>query len=403
MMDNVALALVSIPAGLFVFSLIIVIHELGHFWVARACGVKVEAFSIGFGSTLVSWRDKHGVLWRIAALPLGGYVRFFGDASGASNPDRGRLEELRAEIDAEHGAGTAAQCFHFKPLWQRAAVVAAGPFANFILAIVIFAGLAWAFGGQAQRGALISEVREDSPAAVAGFVAGDRIISADGREITLFAELSTFVSIRGGEDVRFGVERGGQTLFLDTTIGRAERPGPLDRPVMVGFLGVVASNAPENTVRSPVSGPFEALGEGVAQTWAITENTVRFIGRIFQGKESPENIGGAPRIAGISGEIAKDSMEAATASGAGALTGFGYALINLLQLAAILSVGIGLLNLLPIPVLDGGHLLYYAYEGVVGRPLAAAAQEWGFRVGLALIVGLMVFVFVNDLRFFARI
>lgn len=398
--DAGTLAILSIPAGLFVFSIIIFVHEMGHFLTARAFGVKVDAFSIGFGPTLTSWRDKHGTEWRVAAFPLGGYVKFFGDASAASNPDLERLKEMRAEMDRTHGAGTADACFHFKPVWQRALVVGAGPAANFILSIAIFAALTLSFGGPPRSDAVIDAVVAESPAARGGLEPADRIVTANGRAIDSFETLQRYVQLRGGETVLFEVERGGETLTLDVELGRTERPGFLDRPVVVGFLGVSASRAPEDMVRERV-GPLGALSFGAAQTWMIGETTVQHLGRIVTGREDADQLGGLLRIGGVSGDIAKKSIEQAQDSGQGPWAGVGAAVLRLIELAAILSVGIGLLNLLPIPVLDGGHLVYYAYEAVVGRPMGEAAQEWGFRIGLALVLGLMLFVFVNDLRFFA--
>ncbi len=391
---------IAIASGLFVFSIIVFIHEMGHFLAARSFGVKVDAFSIGFGPTVISWRDRHGTVWRVAAIPLGGYVRFFGDASAASAPDRRQLEELRAEMAAEHGQDAADGCFHFKPVWQRAVVVAAGPGANFILSIVIFAGLALALGGQPQLGLTLDEVREESPAAAAGLQSGDTLLTADGRALLTFQDLQQYVIVRGGETVLFTVERDGVVRDARATLGRTEREGPLDRPVEVGYLGVAPVVDESNWVRFPV-GPLGAVREGVGQTWDVVETTGLYVARMVAGKESIDQLGGVPRIAAIAGDTAQKSFESSSAGG-GPLAGLGAAVINLIHLAALLSVGVGLLNLLPVPVLDGGHLVYYAYEAVAGRPLGEATQEWGFRVGLALVLGLMLFVTLNDLRFFAR-
>ncbi len=394
---NVAIAIAS---GLFVFSIIVFIHEMGHFLAARSFGVKIDAFSIGFGPTLVSWRDRHDTVWRVAAVPLGGYVKFFGDASAASAPDRTHLAALQADMAAEHGRDAAEGCFHFKPVWQRAVVVAAGPAANFVLSIVIFAGLALALGGQPQLGLTLEEVRAESPAAAAGLEPGDTVLAADARPLLTFQDLQQYVVVRGGETVVFTLERDGAQIDLPATLGRAEREGPLDRPVEVGYLGVTPVTAQSNWVRFPV-GPFGAVREGVAQTWGVVETTGLYVARMVSGKESFDQLGGVPRIAAIAGDTAQKSY-ASSSAGGGPLAGLGAVVVNLIHLAALLSVGVGLLNLLPVPVLDGGHLVYYAYEAVAGRPLGEATQEWGFRVGLALVLGLMLFVTLNDLRFFAR-
>lgn len=387
--------LVILAAGLFVFSLIVIIHELGHFWTARAFGVRIETFSIGFGRTLARWTDARGTVWRLAALPLGGYVKFFGDASAASVPDRTRLAEIAAAIDAQHGPGAAKECFHFKPLWQRALVVAAGPIANFILAFVIFALVVGAFGERGWR-PQIAAVVPDSPAAAAGFQAGDVVTTINGRPVRFFHELERHVALSAGDAVRFGVERGDGQRELTATIGRGAKRDPFGFTISAGFLGVSLDTEARNW-REVRYGPVSALGRGAAMTYEMGAAPVRYIGRIFEGRESGEHLGGITRIAVSAGKIAKMSFEAGNEGG------LGLALLNttvsLLMLAGALSVGVGLLNLLPLPILDGGHLVYYGYEAVAGRPLAEGAQIWGFRIGLALVVGLVVFVTWNDLRY----
>ncbi len=396
MLDLILLSPIYLLSFLFVFSIIVIFHELGHFWVARACGVRVDSFSIGFGRTLMSRTDKRGTVWRVAALPFGGYVKFFGDASAASNPDVDRLSQMKADIAREHGEEAVASCFHFKPLWQRAAVVAAGPAANFLLAFAIFTAMTLAFG---ERGvpAQVSAVVEGSPAAEAGFEPGDVILEADGRDIRLFSDLVQYIALSSNETVSFVVERGGDQITLDAEILRAPREDAFGNPVRVGFLGVSADPAEVGTVFER-HGVLGAAARGGVLTWQAVEAPARYITRVVLQKESADQFRGPLGIGQLSGDAARQSFEAGAAAG-GVAGGMLNSLVTLLTLAAILSTVMGLLNLMPIPILDGGHLLYYGYEAVRGRPLGEGAQEWGFHIGLALVLGLMLFATWNDLRF----
>ncbi len=385
--------LITLAAFIAVFSVVVVFHELGHYWAGRACGVRVEAFSLGFGRELFGWTDKLGARWRVAAIPLGGYVKFAGDHGAASVPDREALAALKAEIEARDGPGSTAGIFHFKPVWQRAIVVAAGPIANFVLAILIFSLLVGVFG-QLQAPSVIGAVRAETPAAEAGLQAGDRVVEANGRRIATFGDLMQFVMVRGDETVRLTIERSDVRQVIPVTLGRTTRPDSFGKDVSLGYLGVEGV-APSEFVRVRYN-PIEAVGEGAQSTWRIVEITGQYMSRVVTGRESADQLGGPLRIAGLSGQTAKDALAAPGGAGDRALS----LVVRLATLVAILSVGIGLLNLLPIPILDGGHLVYYAYEAVAGRPLGEAAQEWGFRVGLALVLGLMVFATWNDLRHF---
>ncbi len=380
---------------LLVFSLVVVIHELGHYWMGRWCGVTVEAFSIGFGRRLFGWTDKHGVEWRVAAIPLGGYVKFFGDANAASTPDHNALQEIKDRIAREHGEDAVAGCLHFKPVWQRAAVAAAGPIANFILAIAIFAALYGAFG-ERHRLARVGEVMAETPAAEAGVQVGDLIVAAEGRAIRWFDDVREFVMLRGGDTVTFTVERAGVREDVPVTLGRRTDSDPFGRDLEIGYLGVAPSFA-ESDIVTVRYGPIGAIGRGADRTWRTVEGTGRYLARVITGRESAEHLGGPLRIAALSGKTAETAYDAV--GDQSPLRAMGNAALALLTLAGVLSVGIGLLNLLPIPILDGGHLVYYAYEAVAGRPLGEGAQEWGYRVGLALVLGLMVFATWNDLRY----
>ncbi|MBO6667560.1 RIP metalloprotease RseP [Parvibaculum sp.] len=354
---------------LFVLTVVVFFHELGHFAVARWCGVKVDVFSIGFGREIFGWNDKHGTRWKLSWIPLGGYVKFAGDENAASVPDRERL----SHIPLEERAGL----FHFKPLSQRAAVVAAGPAANFILAILIFAGI-FTFVGRTVATPVADEVTPNSAAALAGFVAGDRIVAIDGSPIASFEEMQRVVSTSGGEELVFEVMRGEERVTLNATPRVQEitdRFGNVHRIPMLGIVRKVDS-ANIEVVRSD---PFTAVWLGAKETWFVTERTLSYIGGIFAGTEDADQLGGPLRIAQVSGQVATIGFAA------------------LISMTAMLSVSIGLLNLFPVPMLDGGHLLYYAVEAVRGRPLGEQAQEYGFRIGLALVMMLMIFATWNDL------
>ena len=354
---------------LFVLTVVVFFHELGHFAVARWCGVKVSTFSIGFGREIVGWNDRHGTRWKVSWIPLGGYVKFAGDENAASVPNRQQLEQTPV---AER-----AGLFHFKPLPQRAAVVAAGPIANFILATVIFAGI-FTFVGRSTATPVVDDVRPDSAAAVAGFAAGDRILTINGNPIASFEEMQRIVSTNSGSELSFEVLRGGETLALEATPQVQEitdRFGNVHRIAMLGIVRHIDSGNVE-IVRSD---PVTALWLGAKETWFVAERTLSYIGGIFTGTEDADQLGGPLRIAQVSGQVATIGFAA------------------LISMTAMLSVSIGLLNLFPVPMLDGGHLLYYAVEAVRGRPLGEQAQEYGFRIGLALVMMLMVFATWNDL------
>lgn len=384
--------LYTIPSFLFVLTLVVTIHELGHFWAARSFGVAVDRFSIGFGRAIAQWTDRSGVEWRIGWLPLGGYVKFSGDDNAASVPDAESLADLKSEIARSEGEAAVSRYFHFKPLWQRAIVVAAGPFANFILAVVLFAALLMALGEQ-QRPARVDGVQPGSAAAAAGFRPGDVVLKADGRRIDDFAELSQVIMLRAGAETDFVVRREGEELTLVATPVRKVVQDRIAGETRMGQLGIENRPTPEE-LQIRRQGPVKALAGGVRRTWNVLDTTVYYLGRIVRGQEKPDQLGGPLRIASTSGKVAQVSAEGAPSPFWMVLG----ALVGLLQLAAVLSVGIGFMNLLPVPVLDGGHLLFYAYEAVARRPLAAQVQAAGYRVGLALLLCLMLFATWNDLQ-----
>ena len=354
---------------LFVLSLVVFFHELGHFLVARWCGVRVLVFSIGFGPEIVGFNDRHGTRWKISAIPLGGFVKFFGDENAASVPDRARL----AVMDA----GERAHSFMFQPVAKRAAIVVAGPLANFLLAIVIFAGVFMLYGKQTMS-ARVDSVQADSAAAEAGFKAGDLVVAINGRPIENFTEMQRIVGANAGEPLAITVDREGNQLVLKATPALKEVKDNFGNVQRVGILGISRSMAPEDLKLHPVAPP-QAVVLAVQETWSVIERTLGYIGGVIAGREAANQLGGPIRIAQMSGQVAS----------------FGF--VPLIQLAAVLSVSIGLLNLFPIPLLDGGHLLFYLIEGVRGRPLSERAQEMGFRIGLAIVLMLMIFATFNDI------
>jgi regulator of sigma E protease len=354
---------------LFVLSLVVFFHELGHFLIARWCGVRILAFSIGFGPEIVGFNDRYGTRWKIAAIPLGGYVKFFGDENAASVPD---MEQLAGMDEGEKS-----QSFVFQPVAKRAAIVVAGPLANFLLAIVIFAGIFMLYGKQSMT-ARVDSVQPDSPAAAAGFRPGDLVLSINGRAIDNFNDMKRIVSEHAGEPLRIAVQRDGAVQTLTATPTASEQAGFLGNSCRTGILGIQHSPTPEDLQFHPVPPP-QAFWMGGQETWGVVDQTLSYIGCVIVGRKSADQLGGPIRIAQMSGQVAS--------------LGF----IPLLQLAGVLSVSIGLLNLFPIPLLDGGHLLFYLIEALRGRPLSERAQEVGFRIGLAIVLMLMIFATFNDI------
>lgn len=381
-------ALTTVASFLFVLGLVVTVHEYGHYLAARLCGVAIDRFSIGFGRALVSWHDKRGVEWRIGWIPLGGYVKFSGDENAASVPDQDDLETMRQSILAREGPVGLRRYFHFKPVWQRAFVTAAGPAANFILAAVLFAGLLASFG-QIVTPARVGEVIPGTAGERAGLVAGDLVTQVNGRRIDEFGDLAQIVALSPGKVLQIRVERQGRTLDLTATPDLRQAPDSVGGNVKMGMLGVksVASTRQRYT-------PVEAIGGGVVQTWRTLNSTVYFLGQMVTGNVSATNISGVVGIAHASGAVAKAGAEGAPDRGAALFGG----MVALLGLAAFMSVSIGFMNLLPVPVLDGGHLLFYAYEALARRPVGARVQAAGYRLGLALLLGLMVFATWNDLQ-----
>jgi regulator of sigma E protease len=355
---------------LFVLTIVVFFHELGHFLVARWNGVKVLTFSLGFGPELAGFNDRHGTRWKISAIPLGGYVKFFGDESEASTP---ASSETLASMTAEERAGS----FHHKKVGPRAAIVAAGPIANFLLAIVIFTCL-FTFFGKPSTTARVDKIEANSAAAKAGFQVGDIVTAIDGKAIGSFSDMQRIVGVRAGDTLNFTIKRGDSTLQLKGTPELREVKDSFGNAHRLGVLGITRATNPGDVVTERVD-PATALWLGVKETWFVVDRTLSYIGGVFTGREAADQVGGPIRIAQISGQVATIGLAA------------------LVHLAAVLSISIGLLNLFPVPLLDGGHLLFYAVEAVRGRPLSERAQEMGFRIGLGLVLMLMVFATYNDI------
>ncbi len=390
MIDGVLGVVSAVLPFLFVLPLVVVIHELGHFLVAKAFGIKIDRFSINFGRALLKWRDRSGVEWRIGWIPLGGYVRFAGDENASSNvPDAASLEAMREEIRAREGPGAERRYFHFKPIWQRAMVVAAGPVANFLLAIALFAGLLMAIGERVTP-PRVTLVQPNSPAAEAGFRPGDVIRSMDGRAVGGFEDVTPYVLLRSGEPIRFVVDRGGAAVALTATPARAALSDPLGNRMRMGRLGIGSDVRPVRVRYGPVA----AVGRGAQRTWGVLDTTLTYLGRMVTGRESPDQLSGPLGIGNSARQVAQYGGEGGRDFGERLLG----ATVALLSLAAVISVGLGFMNLLPVPVLDGGHLAFYAYEAVAKRPVTERVQGVAYRVGLAMLLGLMLFATWNDLQ-----
>lgn len=355
---------------LFVLTVVVFVHEMGHYLVGRWCGIGVRAFSIGFGPELFGFNDKHGTRWKLCAIPLGGYVKFVGDMNATSSqPTAEEMEELTEEERKV--------AFHTQPVWKRAATVVAGPLFNFLLTIVVFAVLFSAYGRYVSE-PMVAEVTTGSPAAQAGIQPGDRFVSVDGSKVETFADVQRLVSGRAGDAITFVMLRDGKEVTVTATPQLMEQDDALGNKVKVAVIGVV-NNRELGQPRLITYSPAGALTAAVEETGHIIERTGQFLKRFVVGREDKCQLGGPVKIADMAGKAAK--------------LGFEW----LVQLVALLSVGIGILNLLPIPPLDGGHLLFYGVEAVIRRPVSERMMEMAYRAGLLLVLGFMGFVFWNDL------
>jgi regulator of sigma E protease len=349
---------------LVVLTVLVFVHELGHYLVARRNGVRIEVFSIGFGPEIFGWYDRAGTRWKLSAVPLGGYVKMYGDADASSLPSN----SLTAMSEDDRAVS-----FHHKGLWQRIAVVAAGPAANFIFAIVLLAGL-FATVGQPFTPPDVGQVQPNSAAEQGGIKPGDTISEIDGRKIERFEDVQQAVRLNAGGVMKIVVRRDGRDVALDVTPQMTEMTDRFGNVHRVGMLGIGRSGV--DYVRHD---PATALGRAVEETWNLSVGTLKAIWQMIIGARATDELGGPLRIAQMSGEVAQGGI------------------VAIVWFMAVLSVNLGLINLFPIPVLDGGHLLFYFAEAIRGKPLGQRAQEYGFRIGLALVLTLMVFATWNDL------
>jgi regulator of sigma E protease len=366
---SVPLVLITVVQFLVVLSIVVFVHEFGHFIVARWCGVTVSTFSIGFGREIFGFTDRKGTRWRFAWIPLGGYVKFVDDENAASQPSAATLERMSAS--ERTGA------FQTKPLWQRAAVVAAGPMANFLLAIAVYAAVNMAFGVRTIS-PMVGEVKPGMPAAAAGIKTGDVITGIDGWTIEGFEDIQRIVGVNGGRPLHFTIDRGGEKLTFNVTPEVLEQKDSFGGTFRRGLIGIAPSSVAGLKEAKPV-GPFEALRLGVRETYTNIVHTLQGIADIVTQRQAADQMGGPILMAQVTAKVAEGGIE------------------PLLRWIAFISANIGFLNLLPIPVLDGGHLVYYAIEGVLRRPMSRRMQEIGFQIGVALVLMLMVYVNLNDL------
>jgi regulator of sigma E protease len=354
---------------LFVLTVVVFVHEMGHYLVGRLCGIGVKAFSVGFGPELLGFTDRHGTRWKLCAVPLGGYVKFVGDMSATTSPTE---SDVAALSEAERRVA-----FHTQPVWKRAATVFAGPLFNFLLTIAVFAVLFTAYGRYVAE-PMVATVTADSPAEEAGILPGDRFVSVDGVKVETFSDVQRLVSGRAGDAITFVMLRDGREVTIVATPRLMEQQDALGNKIQVAVIGVV-NNQELGQPRLVTYTPVQALGAAVTETGHIIERTGQFLKRFVVGREDKCQLGGPVKIAGMAGQAAK--------------LGFEW----LVQLVALLSVGIGILNLLPIPPLDGGHLFFYAIEAVIRRPVSERMMEAVYRTGFVLVLAFMGFVFWNDL------
>lgn len=355
---------------ILILSLLVFVHEMGHYLVGRWSGIGILVFSVGFGPELAGYTDKRGTRWKLSAIPLGGYVKFLGDEDASSKTDTGALAGMSPEERSRTFAGAS--------LGRRAATVAAGPIANFLLAIVIFATL-FSVYGRPVADPVVASVVPASAAERAGVKPGDALISIDGNPVTTFEDVRRYVSVRPDTSIKITLKRGTEMVDVPLVPERKEITDGFGNKSEVGLIGIVTDDK-AGKFRMVQYTPTQAVAQGVKECWAIVTGTFDYLSNVVTGRMKADQLGGPIRVAQVSGQMASIGISA------------------LLQLAAMLSVSIGLLNLMPIPVLDGGHLFFYAVEAVRGRPLTERTQEIAFRIGFAIVLTLMVFTTWNDIH-----
>jgi regulator of sigma E protease len=350
---------------LVILTVLVFVHEFGHYLIARWNGVRVEVFSIGFGPEVFGWWDRAGTRWKFSTIPLGGYVKMFGDSDASSGlPVPGLARLAPAERDVS---------FHYKRLGQRAAIVAAGPAANFLFAIIVLAILFMTYG-QPFTPAEVGQVQPGSAAEQGGIQPDDVIVNIDGHTVQRFEDVQQVVRLNPGVAMSVVVRRDGQEQTLRVTPSRTELTDRFGNHYQIGLLGIARSGM-EYVKRDPAT----AIMQAGAETWDLSVSTMKALWQIIIGTRATDELGGPLRIAQMSGEVAQGGI------------------VAVLWFMAVLSINLGLINLFPVPVLDGGHLLFYAAEAVRGKPLGQRAQEYGFRIGLAMVLTLMIFATWNDL------
>jgi regulator of sigma E protease len=356
---------------LILITIVVFIHEYGHYYFAKKYGVGITDFSIGFGKEIFGWNDKSGTRWKICWIPLGGYVKFFGDRNVFSQSEQQETINQYKEEDRK-------KLFILKPLYQRSIIVAAGPLANFALAILIFTIINM-FVGKDMTPAIIDEVQKDSPAFVAGMKKNDKIIYIDNKKVESILEVSTFINISTTETIEFVVLRNDQTISLLVKPDLVDGKDTLGNSVKKRMIGIKLSPLNNKYEKQPL-GPSKAIYYSVKEVWFVTVTSLNYLGKMITGSADSSQLGGPIRIAKITGQVAE------------------HGIIPFLSIMAYISISLGLINLFPIPMLDGGHLMFYLIEKILGRPLSQKTQEGFFRIGLFLLFSLMFFVTFNDLK-----
>ncbi|MDD4616952.1 MAG: RIP metalloprotease RseP [Alphaproteobacteria bacterium] len=355
---------------LIVISTVVFAHEYGHYWVARRCGIKIESFSLGFGPKLFGWTDKHGTVWQVAALPLGGYVKMFGDADAASSPD----EAVKTMTDAEKKVA-----FYHQPVNKRIAVVGAGPVANYFFAILVLAAL-FMLRGQPFSPPIVEELFPGSVAEQAGIRTGDKVMSIDGQKVERFEDIKRIIRINMGTPVPVVVDREGVTQTITLTPKVVVQEDRLGGKHPMGQIGIATKQI--DYQKRP---PLKAIQQAVLECWNMSADTIKALGQVFAGTRGSDEIGGPLRIAEMSGQAAQDGIW------------------TLIYFTGIISINLGLINLFPVPLLDGGHLLFFICEKLRGKPLAEKTQEIGLRIGMTFVIFLMVFATWNDIAHLAKL
>ena len=356
---------------LILITIVVFIHEYGHYYFAKKYGVGITDFSIGFGKEIFGWNDKSGTRWKVCWIPLGGYVKFFGDRNVFSQSEQQEIINLYKEEDRK-------KLFILKPLYQRSIIVVAGPLANFVLAILIFTMINM-FVGKDLTPAIIDEVQKDSPAFVAGMQKNDKIISIDNKKVESILEVSTFINISTSETIEFLVLRNDQKISLSVKPNLVDSKDSLGNSVKKRMVGIRLSPLNNEFERQPL-GPSKAIYYSFKEVWFVTVTSLNYLGKMIIGSADTSQLGGPIRIAKITGQVAE------------------HGIVPFFSIMAYISISLGLINLFPIPMLDGGHLMFYFFEKILGRPLSQKIQEGFFRIGLFLLLSLMFFVTFNDLK-----